>query len=62
MEMIKATRWRVRGDLEFNKRIIVQGRHYRLVDEASYANSQGYSGERLVWMGTCVICGSKFTF
>jgi hypothetical protein len=62
MEMIKATRWRVRGILEFNKRITVQGRHYRLVDEAPYENSQGYSGELLIWQGNCVVCGCKFTF
>jgi hypothetical protein len=62
MEMIKATRWRVRGELEFNKRITVQGRHYRLVDETLTEKSQGYSGELLVWTGTCVVCGSKFTF
>ena len=38
MEMVKSTHWRVRGDLEFNKRITVQGRNYRLVDEAPYEN------------------------
>ena len=62
MEMVKSTHWRVRGDLEFNKRITVQGRNYRLVDEAPYENSQDYSGVLLVWAGTCVVCGSKFTF
>ena len=62
MNMIKDTRWRVRGELEFNKRITIQGRHYRLVNETPYENHQGYSGGLLVWTGTCVVCGSKFTF
>ena len=31
MEMVKSTHWRVRGDLEFNKRITVQGRNYRFL-------------------------------
>jgi hypothetical protein len=62
MEVHKDARWRVRGELEFNKRVTVQGRHYRLMDETPYDNSQGYSGGLLVWTGTCVVCGSKFTF
>jgi len=62
MEMVKDTQWRVRGDLEFNKQVTVQDLHYRLVDETPYEIPQGYSGELLVWTGTCVVCGSKFTF
>ena len=62
MNMIKDTRWRVRGDLEFNKRTTIQGRHYRLVDTKSYETAQGGAGELPVWTGTCVVCGSEFTF
>ena len=62
MNMVKDTRWRVRGELEFDTPITVQGRHYRLVDTGVYENPQGYSGVLLVWTGTCVVCGSKFTF
>ena len=62
MNMGTDTRWRVRGDLEFNKRITIQGRHYRLVDTKSYETAQGGASELLVWTGTCVVCGSEFTF
>jgi hypothetical protein len=62
MEIHKDTRWRVRGELEFDTPITVQGRNYRLVGTAPYEYSQGYSGELLVWAGTWVVCGSKFTF
>jgi len=31
MKMIKASHWTVRGELEFNKLISLQGRQYRLV-------------------------------
>ena len=62
MEIHTDTRWRVRGELEFDTPKTVQGRHYRLVDETPYENSKGYSGGLLVWAGACVVCGSKFTF
>jgi hypothetical protein len=62
MEMIKDTRWRVRGDLEFNTQTTVQGRHYHLVDTTPYENSQGNPSELLVWRGNCVVCGRKFSF
>ena len=62
MDIHKDTRWRVRGDLEFDTPKTVQGRRYRLVDETPYENHQGYSGGLLVWTGTCVVCGSKFSF
>ena len=62
MEMIKSTNWKVRGDLEFNKRISLQGRHYTLEDTEPYVNARGVSGVLLVWRGTCTVCGCKFTF
>jgi hypothetical protein len=51
MEVHKDARWRVRGELEFDKPITLQGRRYRLVDTVPYENSKGCSGELLVWRG-----------
>ena len=62
MNMIKDTRWRVRGELEFDTPTTVQGRHYRLVDTGVYESVRGNSGELLVWQGDCVVCGRAFTF
>ena len=62
MKMIKAFHWTVRGELEFDKRITLQGRHYRLVNTSNHENSRGRSSELLVWEGTCTKCRRKFTF
>ena len=62
MEMAKDTRWRVRGELDFDTPITVQDRPYRLIDTGVYESSRGNSGELLVWQGDCVVCGSTFTF
>ena len=62
MEMVKASHWTVRGDLEFNKRITLQGRRYRLTGTRDHTATSGNSSELLIWRGTCSVCGCKFTF
>ena len=62
MEMIKASHWTVRGELEFHKQITLQSRHYLLVDTEPYVGARGNSSELLVWEGTCTVCDCNFTF
>ena len=62
MKMIKASHWKVRGELELDKRFVLQGRRYRLVSTRPYQNARGKFGERLVWSGTSVQCRRRFTF
>ena len=62
MEMVKATHWVVRGDLDFTKRIVLQGRRYRLIDTSDFTSARGKYSELLIWSGTCAVCSRKFTF
>ena len=62
MKMIKAWHWSVRGELEFNKRIKLLGRDYRLIDTSVRDGARGQSRELLVWEGRCSECRRKFTF
>ncbi len=62
MKMIKASHWSVRGELEFNKRVALQGRDYILIDTTVHHGARGQSWELLVWEGRCTICRRKFTF
>jgi len=62
MEMGKDTRWRVRGELDFDKCITLQERRIWLVRTEALQNARGEPGELLVWHGTSVVCGRKFVF
>ena len=62
MELIKASHWTVRGAIEFDKQITLQGRQYQLLSTELHTSKRGTKRDLLVWEGTCNVCGCHFVF
>lgn len=62
MEMVKATHWTIRGQLQIGQQVTVEGRDYYLRDLKSCKNEFDHVSLLLTWEGCCDVCGLKFNF
>jgi hypothetical protein len=62
MELIKTYAWRIKGTPRVGNKAKAQGRAYEIVDHAPHVTKAGRVTKLILWKGTCIVCGEKFTF